>query len=95
MQAYILPQDDDATEQAIFPGKIDLEFPTHKVTIENESPMFAVEMTTIWLDGQEVSGEITELQINIDAINNEVSAFLTLYRPHVFAADEVATYNLI
>ena len=94
MQAYIMPQD-GSPEQAIFPGRIDFEFPTHRVTIENQSPMFAVEMTTIVLDGQDVSGEVTEMTINIDAINNEVSAFITLYKPHVFAADEIASYNLL
>lgn len=95
MQAYVQPQDDAYPEQAIFPGRIDFEFPTHRVTIENESPMFAIEMTTVLLDGQDVTGEITDLQVNIDAINNEVSGYLTLYRPHVFAADEVATYTLL
>jgi hypothetical protein len=95
MQAYVVPQDDGAPEQAMFPGRIDFEFPTHRITIENESPMFAIEMTSVILDGQDVSNEVTEIQINIDAVNNEVSAYLTLYRPHVFAADEVATYTLL
>jgi len=95
MSASILPQEDGSYEQAIFPGRIDLEFPTHKVTIENNSPMFAIEMTSVVLDGIDISGEITELQVNIDAIANEVSAFLTVYRPHVFASDEVVTYNLL
>ena len=95
MQAFVVPQEDGMPEQAIFPGRIDFEFPTHRVTIENQSPMFAIEMTTVILDGQDVSTEVTEIQINIDAVNDDVSAYLTLYRPHVFAADEVATYTLI
>jgi hypothetical protein len=95
IEAYINPQDPSAGQAAIFPGRIDLEFPTHKVTIENQSPQFAIELTSIVLDGQEVSNEIAEMVVNIDAINNEVSAYLTLYRPHLIAADEVATYTLI
>ena len=95
MQAFVQSQDPSIPEQAIFPGRIDLEFPTHKVVIENNSPMFAIEMTSIQIDGREVSGEITEMIVNIDAINDEVSAYLTVFKPHFFGADEVLTYTLL
>jgi hypothetical protein len=95
IQAYLIPQDPNPIEQAIFPGRIDLEFPTHKISIINESPQFAVEMTSIILDGQEIADQITEMIVNIDAIENEVSAYVTVYKHHVFAADEVATYTLL
>src|SRR4051812_21960804 len=61
MEAFILPQDQSLNEQAIFPGRIDLEFPMHKVTIENETPNFVIEMTRILLDGKDVSNEISDL----------------------------------
>jgi len=95
IEAFVMPQDADAREQAIFPGRIDLEFPTHKVTISNDSPMFSAELTSITIDGREISDQILEMQINIDSVANEVSAYLMIYKPHTFAADEVATYNLL
>lgn len=93
--AFALPQQSGAGEWALFPGKIDLEFPTRRVTITNDSPNFAIEMTRVWLDGQDVSNELLDLEIDIDAIENRVTAYLTLYKPHFFGADEVATYTLI
>lgn len=95
MEALVVPMDQGSYEQAIFPGRIDLEFPRHKVTIVNDSPMFAIELTRITLDGQDVSDEILEMEINIDAAANQASAYLSLFKPHLFAADEVATYNLL
>jgi len=93
--ALVQPEQSGAGEWAIFPGKIDLEFPTHKVTIENQSPTFAIELTKVWLDNVDVSAELLDLMIDVNAIDNQVSAYLTLYKPHLFGADEVATYTLL
>jgi len=92
---FVLPEQTGAGEWAIFPGKIDLEFPTHKVTIENQSPTFAIELTRVWLDNEEVSHQLLDLQVDIDAIENRASAYLTLYKPRLLGADEVATYTLL
>lgn len=94
MSAYVTPQSGDAP-YAIFPGKIDLEFPTHRVTIENNSPQFAIEFTQVYLDNEEITDRIMDLQINIDPVENVASAFLTQYKPHFLGADEIASYNLI
>ena len=91
---YANPQG-KSEEWAIFPGKIDLEFPTHKVTLENQSPTFALELTKVTLDGQDVSDELLDLEIDVNAINDQVTAYLTLYKPKLFGADEIATYTLI
>ncbi len=86
---------DEGQEVAIFPGKIDLEFPTHKVSIENATPQFAIEMTRVWIDEQDVSHEVSEILINIDSERNEVEAYIVLFKPRLFGADEVATYALL
>jgi hypothetical protein len=93
--AYAVSQDDSVGQYAIFPGKIDLEVPTHKVTIENTSPMFAIEFTRVWLDSVEVTEQVTDIEVNVDAVNNQVSGYITVYKPHFLGADEVATYNLL
>jgi hypothetical protein len=80
---------------AIFPGKIDFEMPTHKLTIVNTSPQFAFEFTQVIFDNVDVTSEVVEIQVNIDAVNNEVSGYIVLFKHHFLSADEVATYNLI
>ena len=92
---FAVPQQAGAGEWAIFPGKIDLEFPTHRVTIENNSPTFAIENTKVLLDNEDVSHQLLDLEIEFDAIENRASAYLTLFKPHFFGADEVATYTLL
>jgi hypothetical protein len=94
MTAYVRPQDGSA-DYAIFPGKIDLECPTHKLTIENETPNFMVEFTRVWIDGEDISNQVVEIQVNIDAVNDQVGAYVIVYKPHFLGADEVATYTLI
>ena len=91
---FVLPQG-KTEEWAVFPGKIDLEFPTHKITLENQSPTFALELTRVTLDGNDVSDELLDLEIDVNAINDNVTAYLTLYKPKLFGADEIATYTLI
>src|ERR1700722_6258664 len=67
MTAYVLPQDDTQGQYAIFPGKIDLEFPLHKLSIENSSPQFAIEFTRVVMDNEDITDKIVDLQIDIDA----------------------------
>lgn len=94
MTAFVVPQDTDQ-QVAIFPGKIDLDFPTHKVVIENSTPNFAIEFTRVWLDNNDITDQVVEMIVNIDAVNNEVSAYVIVRKPHFFGSDEVATYTLL
>ena len=95
MTAYVQPQDTSQGQYVIFPGKIDLEFPLHKISIENPSPQFAIEFTRIVMDNEDVTDRVVDLQVDIDAINDRANAYLSLYRPHFLGADEVASFNLI
>jgi hypothetical protein len=95
MTAYVMPQDDSQGEYAIFPGRIDLEFPMHKLTVENASPQFAIEFTRVMMDNEDITDRIVDLQVDIDAVANNATAYLSLYRPHLLGADEVASFNLI
>ncbi len=95
MSAYVLPQDDTQGQYAMFPGRIDLEFPLHKVTIENPSPQFAIEFTRVTMDNEDITDRIVDLQVDIDAVEDRATAYLSLYRPHLLGADEVASFNLI
>lgn len=69
--------------------------PTHKLSIVNTTPQFAFEFTQVIFDNEDVTNQVVEIEVNIDSVNNEVSGYIVLYRPHFIAADEVATYNLL
>jgi hypothetical protein len=92
--AYAQPQN-GAAQYAIFPGKVDFEMPAHKLTVVNATPQFAFEFTQVIFDNVDVTAEVVEIQVNIDAVNNEVSGYIVLYKPHFISADEVATYSLL
>ncbi|MHB8635094.1 MAG: hypothetical protein ACYC96_01320 [Fimbriimonadaceae bacterium] len=92
--ALVVPQG-TTQEVGIFPGRIDLEFPTHKVTITNDTPQFAIEFTRIVLDGADVTEQVVDFVTDIDAVNNNVQGYIMLYKPHLLAADEVATINFL
>ena len=95
MTAIVHPQDDPDSEIGIFPGRLELNFPGHSAVIENGHPGFAFEFTQVWFDGHDVTHQVIDLCVDINALENIVNAYITLYKPHWIAADEVATYNLV
>lgn len=95
INATVRTQDDPDNAVGIFPGRLEMDFPGHALIIENTHPMFAFEFTRITFNGKDVSNNIVDLTVNIDADNNIVQANITLYNAHWLSADEVATYNII
>lgn len=95
INAIICTQDSPDVEQGIFPGRLDLEFPGHTLIVENTHPFFDFEFTRVTYNGVDVTNNIVDLLVNIDADNNIVEASITIYKPHWLTADEVATYNII
>jgi hypothetical protein len=94
MSALVVPQGTNQ-EVAVFPGRIDLTFPAHNVTIQNDTPQFAIECTRVILDGNDVTDQVVDFVTEIDAPNNVVQAYILLYKPHFISADEVATITLL
>ena len=94
MTAAIYPQGGGG-EMGIFPGRAEFEFPGHSLIIENTHPAFAFEFTQVWYNGEDVSNKVIDVYVDIDAGNNNVKAYITLYRAHFLGADEVATINII
>jgi hypothetical protein len=94
MVAYIRTQSDPNTQMSIFPGHISITFPGHVVIVENTHPSFAFEMTRVLYNGQDVTRNIVELHVQVNADENIVSAYITLYKAHWISADEVATITI-
>ncbi len=95
LTAIVRLQEDPNREVGIFPGRLEMIFPRHNLTMENTHPGFAFEFTRIWYNGHDVTDDVVDLMVNIDAVNNQVQAYITVYRSHWIAQDEVATYNII
>lgn len=95
MTAIVRLQENPDQEQGIFPGRLEMTFPGHQIVVENMHPGFAFEMTRVWYNGRDVTNNIVDLYVDINAIDNDVKAYITLYKAHWLSADEVATYNIV
>lgn len=93
--AIVRPQDNPNVEMGIFPGRLEMNFPGHNIVMENTHPAFSFEFTRISYNGRDVTGNIVDLLVNINAMDNVVQAYITLYKPHWLTADEVATYTIL
>lgn len=93
--AIIRPQDNPDAEYGIFPGRLEMTFPGHTLILENTHPGFAFEFTHVLYNGRDITNNIVDLYVDINAVDNVVTAYVTLYKAHWLGADEVATYNII
>lgn len=94
MSAILRTQDDPDREEGIFPGRLELRFPGHTLVVENTHPAFAFEFTRVTYNGRDVTGSVLDLYADINAVDNVVKAYITLYKDRWFGADEVATYSI-
>jgi hypothetical protein len=93
--AIVRPQDNPNDEIGIFPGRLELYFPAHTLVIENAHPGFAFEMTRVWFDGHDITDDVMDILVDVNAIDDSVRAYITVYRSRWLFRDEVATYNLL
>jgi len=93
--AIVRPQDNPQSEVGIFPGRLEMNFPGHQIIIENNQPGFAFEFTRVWYNGQDVTNNVIEVYVDINAVDNIVKAYATIYKPHWLGADEVASFNIL
>ncbi|HLK59255.1 MAG TPA: hypothetical protein VKU00_22035 [Chthonomonadaceae bacterium] len=93
--AIVRPQANPMDQLGIFPGRLEMNFPNDTMVIENTHPMFAFEYTRVWFNGVEATNNVVDIYVDINAADNVVQGYITLYKPHWIAADEVATYNVL
>ncbi|MBI2301201.1 MAG: hypothetical protein HYU66_20015 [Armatimonadetes bacterium] len=95
ISAFVRTQDEPDKENGIFPGRLELICPGHTIGIENTHPGFDFGFTRVWHNGVEVTDEVMDVVVDINAADNIVKVYLTLFKAHWLAADEVATYNIL
>jgi hypothetical protein len=95
LTALVRPQDDPMQPWDIFPGRITLEFPGYNLVVENYHPAVALENTRVFLNGEDITRRIVDLYVDINAVDDIVSAYVTVYKSRFFRRDEVITHTIL
>jgi len=80
LTALVRPQQDPDEAWDILPGRVTLTFPGHVVVLENYHPMVDPDATRY---------------MDINAMDDIVKAYVTVYKPHWIKTDEVITYTIV
>lgn len=95
LTAYVRTQDDPHTPVDILPGRLTLQFPGHSVVLENGHPLVDLSATRVWYNGEDVTERVVDVYVDVNAADDVVKAFVSLYKPHWFGSDEVITHTII
>ncbi len=95
LTAYVRPQEAPEEIWDILPGRLTLTFPGHSLVLENYHPRVDPQQTRVWYNGQDVTTLIVELFVDVNALEDSVTAFVTVYKPHFFGTDEAVTYTIV
>ena len=95
LTAIVRPQEAPAEAWDILPGRLTLTFPGHTIVLENYHPMVALDATRVWYNGQEITDRVVDVYVDVNALDDIVKAFVTVYKPHWIATDEVITYTIV
>src|SRR4051794_7501212 len=81
LTAIVRPQDDPESPVDILPGRLTMEFPGHNIILENYHPMVELDSPRVWYNGQDVTNRVVELYVDVNAVDDVVKAFITVYKP--------------
>ena len=93
--AIVVPMDNPGQEIGIFPGRLEIDVPGHNLIIENTHPAFVFETTLVWYNGREVGNTLLDILVEVDAEQNNVRAYISLFKNHWFSSDEVITFTIL
>jgi len=95
LTALVRPQNNPEEAVDILPGRLTLTFPGHSVVLENYHPMVEPDSTRVWYNGQEITDRVVEVYVDVNALEDVVKAYVTVYKAHWIAADEAITYTIV
>ncbi len=95
LTALVRPQQDPDQAWDILPGRVTLTFPGHAVVVENYHPMVDPDATRVWYNGQDVTDRVVDVYVDVNALDDVVKAYITVYKPHWIRTDEVITYTIV
>lgn len=95
LEAYVCLQDDPDNQIGIFPGSIEIQVPRHNVLFVNRDPHFAFESTQIYYQEIEVTMSVAEFYLEIDADQNIVQCYMSLFQGHGIGSGNAETFTLL
>ena len=95
LTAYVTLQDSPDEEIGIFPGSLEIRVPRHNLLIVNRDPHFAFESTQIYYQEVEVTMSMAELYLEIDADENIVQCYISLFQGHGIGSGNAETFTLL
>lgn len=95
LTALIRPAEDPLAPWDIFPGRLTLEFPGYQLIVENFHPTVYLENTQIFMNGENITARVIDFYVDINAVDDVVSAYVTVYKSHWFRRDEVITHTIV
>ena len=95
LTAMIRPAEDPLSPFDIFPGRITLEFPNYQIVMENEHPEVDMRHLSVWLNGDDITNRVVDIVVDINAVDDFVQAFATVYKSRFLVRDEVITHNIL
>lgn len=93
--AYVVLQDDPDVEAGIFPGSLEIRVPRHNVLIVNRDPHFAFENTKVYYQEIDVTISVAELYLEIDADQNIVQCYMSLFQGHGIGSGNAETFTML
>ena len=95
LTALVRPQSNPDSPFDILPGRITMDFPGYVIAIENFHPGVEIDQTRVQLNGEDVTSRVVDLYVDVNAVDDVVSAWMTVYKPHWIRRDEVITYTIV
>jgi hypothetical protein len=84
-----------ADDLPLFPGRVVMRLLTETVEVENQDPDLAWRATRVWINDQERTGDIVDLLVDIDYPQDRRVASYSVFKKHLFGADEVQTRRIM
>jgi len=95
LTALVRPADAPDDPFDILPGRLTLEFPGYNIVLENAHPGVYMDNTRILLNGDDVTDRVVDLFVDVNVLDDIVSAYITVYKSRWFVRDEVITHTII
>lgn len=95
LTAFVRPAEDIENPWDILPGRVSLDFPGTTIILENLHPAVYLDHTRIYLNGENITERVVDLYVDINAVDDVVSAYVTVYKNHWFRRDEVITHTIV
>jgi hypothetical protein len=95
LTAYVVPSDSPDQPMDLLPGRITCEFPGYTVIIENNHPEVFTDHTRVWLNGRDITNAVVDTVIDINAVDDDVRAYVSEYKDRFILRDELITHTIL